>query len=103
MSMMNRQKVCTIDCKPIPDSYNKLSFVDDVVDGKIVKRSEYKRSSVKDTYGDMQSSEFSIQNYIALGVTDSLKVGVFANNDIDGFSSALESAMNAVDNLKPAA
>lgn len=98
MSMMNRSVYRRFDCPPIDPSYNKLSHVDDVVDGKLVKRSVVKRVSVVDSFGDLQSSEFSVQNYIALGITEQLKLGFFANHDVDSISSQVDNALSKFDN-----
>lgn len=78
-------------CRP---AYTKLSTSDNVVNGVLSRQSKFVESSVADTFGKLKSSDFSIGNYIALGVVDRLKSAVFANHDIDSVTNAIESVLS---------
>lgn len=55
------------------DGYNKFVVENSVENGQVIRRGQFKHSSVKDTYGDIPSYNFSVSNYELLGVTGNLQ------------------------------
>lgn len=74
----------------VPD-YNKFTRQQSVVDGVITTSGSFQPASIKDTFGNCPSYEFSIANYEALGIVDKLQNMSLPNRDVDGMVNFIDS------------
>lgn len=96
MSML-RFSGCVPIVEPIKPGYNKMTASQDVKDGLPSKNVVFKYTSVQDVYAGISASDFSIANYQAMGIVQDLKVGTFANHDIDTISQLAEEALKPIE------
>lgn len=81
----------------IDDGYNKFTISQSVENGVVTRSGQFKRSSVKDNFGDLESYNFSMANYEALGVVDRLKSAgprQLQNHDLDTLETSVKSVFN---------
>lgn len=99
MSMLS-PRYCDVTLEPAKVGYMKMVTSNDVKNGLPAKNVSFERSSVADTFKGISASDFSIANYLAMGIIDTLKVGTFANTDIDAISQMADEALNIDQNVQ---
>lgn len=81
--------------EPLVPSYMKLTQKSDVRNGKMVHFSEFVKSSLDSQFAGIDATDFSISNYIAMGVVDQLKPTVFNGSSVSAVD-AVESVVSAL-------
>lgn len=78
-------------------SYMKLTPIDEVSDGVLVRSSEFRSYNVEDNNKQFSFRDFEIGNIIAVGATNMLKPVSMANHDVAGVAQAFDDLNNKLD------